>query len=116
MIKYRVKVDGREYEVEVEQLTKTAVKSEPAQAEKPPVKQSAPAQTPAGTEVKAPLAGTILSVKVKVGDQVNAGDVLLTLEALKLENEITSPVSGTVAQIISSGETVETDHVLAIIS
>jgi len=71
---------------------------------------------PQGNEVKAPLAGTILSVKVKVGDRVSAGDVLLTLEALKLENEITSPVSGTVVKIASAGETVEADQVIAIIN
>ncbi|NLM69540.1 MAG: DUF2118 domain-containing protein [Firmicutes bacterium] len=110
MIRYRVRVDDRVYEVEVEPLTQTEIPK--GKLENAAESVSAPQ----GNEVKAPLAGTILSVKVKVGDRVSAGDVLLTLEALKLENEITSPVSGTVVKIASAGETVEADQVIAIIN
>lgn len=108
MTKYRVKIDGRVYEVEVELLT-------PSEQQAKPQAHSSSEQKPSRTEVKAPLAGTILSVKAKVGDKVQAGDVLLTLEALKLENEITAPVAGTVVQIVQTGVSVEAEHVLAII-
>lgn len=58
--------------------------------------------------VKAPLRGSITSVRVQVGDKVEKGQVVLTLEAMKLENELVAPVSGTVAQVlVAAGETVE---------
>jgi len=112
MTKYRVKIDGRVYEVEVEPVTPSTPQAAP---EATPQAPRPLAQNQSGTPVKAPLAGTILSVKAKVGDKVKAGDVLLTLEALKLENEITAPVAGTVVQIVQPGATVEAEHVLAII-
>ena len=109
MTKYLVKIDGRIYEVEVELLA-------PSKQEEAPQKQEQLLeQKSGGTKVKSPLAGTILSVKAKIGDAVKAGDVLLTLEALKLENEIAAPVAGTVVQIVSPGTSVEAEHVLAII-
>lgn len=110
MTKFRVKIDDRVYQVEVEEIGETA-----AVQSKPAVNDGNQKQKVDGTEVKAPLTGNIVSVMVKVGDRVKAGDVLLTLEALKLENEITAPVSGTVVQIANPGDFVETDQVLAII-
>lgn len=119
MVKYRVKIENRTYEVEVEKMNGNITSSEKATenvVEKPAKQPKAPAPVAGGTEVKSPLGGTIISVKVKVGQEVKKGDVLLTLEALKLENEITAAISGTVSQIVSAGETVDVDHILAVIS
>lgn len=114
MTKYRVKIDDRIYEVEVEEIGETA-----ARQSKPVTKEANQSKSASGnasgTEVKSPLTGTIVAVMAKVGDRVKQGDVILTLEALKLENEITAPVSGTVVQIVNPGDSVETDQVLAII-
>ncbi len=115
MTKYKVKVDGRVYEVEVEAVSGAKTKQDPT-PEPQQKKVSQPEASGDGTKVNSPLAGTILTVKAKVGAQVKAGDVLLTLEALKLENEITAPVSGTVAQIVNAGVMVETGDLLATIS
>ena len=69
-----------------------------------------------GTQVKAPLAGVILSVSVEVGSNVKRGDVLVSLEALKMENEIQSPVDGTVSYVgVSEGQDVQAGAVLVVI-
>lgn len=116
MTLYKVTIEDRVYEVKVEEIeTKGAVKTEAVTKETPKT-SATQTETVDGTPVPAPLAGTVLSVKVKVGDKVSAGDVLLSLEALKLENEIVSPVAGTVAQIVSTGESVVANQVIAIIN
>ncbi len=82
---------------------------------------AAPAPAPApvaadGTQVKAPMPGTILAVKKAVGDAVKAGDVICVLEAMKMENDIVAPCDGTVKSINApKGSTVYTDDVLAVI-
>jgi biotin carboxyl carrier protein len=66
--------------------------------------------------VTAPIPGTILSVKVKVGASVKPGDVLLTIEAMKMENDIVAPRKGVVKEIrVSEGQTVKYGDVLAVI-
>ena len=91
MKKYRVIVNGVPYEAELEELTGTA----PA-----PAAAAAPAPVPAGGEqVNAPMPGTILSVNVAVGDSVKRGQVLMILEAMKMENEIMCPRDGRVTAI-----------------
>lgn len=115
MTLYKVTIEDRIYEVKVEEIeTKATTKAEESKT----IVSTTEAQSTAvdGTKVPSPLAGTIMSVKVKVGDQVSEGDILLTLEALKLENEIVSPATGTVVQIISAGEVVTAEQVIAIIS
>lgn len=67
-------------------------------------------------KVTAPILGTVLSIKVKVGDKVRAGDTLLTVEAMKMENEILAPRDGVVKEIrVSEGQTVNFGDVLVII-
>lgn len=97
MKKYRVTVNGVPYEVELEELTGAtpAPASAPAAAPAPP-----PPPAPAGGEqVTAPMPGTILAVNVSVGDTVKRGQVLMILEAMKMENEIMCPRDGRVAAI-----------------
>ena len=84
MKKYRVTVNGTAYEVELEELT-GATPSSPAPA------ASAPA---AGEKITSPMPGTILSINVAAGDMVKKGQVLMILEAMKMENEIMCPRDG----------------------
>ena len=79
----------------------------------------APAQQKlaAGEKVPSPMPGTILELKVKAGDAVKAGQVILIMESMKMENEITSPRDGTVAQVVAAkGQTVATDDPLIILA
>lgn len=108
---YNIKVNGKKYEVkvmgisEVEPVEVTTVKAEVPKSSKP-VKESKPAlqaaSSTSGTSIVAPMQGTILSVLVKVGDQVKAGQNVCVLEAMKLENEIKSPVDGVVKEVLVS--------------
>lgn len=113
MKKYKVTVNGTAYEIELEDITgtesaKTAVASAP-KAEPAP---AAPVSSGEGETVSSPMPGNILSVNVKVGDAVKKGDVLLILEAMKMENEIVAPCDGTVKSVVASGISVETGAVL----
>jgi biotin carboxyl carrier protein len=103
---YKVKVNDKVYEVQVESVTESSEKiAAPAAA---PVQQAAPSAAPAGGQaVNAPMAGTINDVKVAVGQAVKKGDVLCILEAMKLENEIVCPCDGTVSSVlVSKGQAV----------
>ncbi len=125
-MKYIVTLNEKNYEVEVTEskavLTGISAADFNAAADAPK-NTPAPAPTPAqstvsadGKKVTAPMPGTILSVGVKVGQSVKAGDVLMVLEAMKMENDITAPSDGVVKQLtVSKGSTVNTDDVLAVI-
>lgn len=93
---YKIKVNGKVYEVEVESVSESSGHIEAAP------KEAAPVSAGNGQVVKAPMAGTILNVKVNVGDKINVGDTLVILEAMKLENDVKSQVSGTVTKILVS--------------
>lgn len=126
MRKFAITVNGVSYEVEVEEIGGAPVfaaapVAAPAAAPAPvaaaPVaapKTAAPAAAPAGaTSVKAPMPGTINDVKVSVGQSVKKGDILVILEAMKMENEIYAPADGTVASVnVTKGATVNTDDLL----
>ena len=109
MKKYKVTVNGVAYEIELEELTGAAAPAAPTAA------PSAPA--PAGGEqVTSPMPGTILSVNVAQGDAVKQGQVLMILEAMKMENEILCPRDGRVASISTSkGAAVESGTLLCVI-
>lgn len=115
--KYRVTVNGQIYDVGVEEMGGTSVASPVVSASAPvaavPAPSSAPAPVTGGTSsagtVKAPMPGTVLSVKVSAGQLVKRGSVLLILEAMKMENEICALGDGTVTQVrVQAGTTVNT--------
>ena len=113
-MKYNVTLNGKIYEVDVTESD--AVVTGITQV---PVAVAAPAVAPVsadGTQVKAPMPGTILAVKKNVGEAVKAGDVIVVLEAMKMENDIVAPCDGTVKSINApKGSTVNTDDVIAVI-
>ena len=111
MKKYRVNVNGTAYEIELEELTGAA--PAPAAA---PAAAPAPAAAAGGEQVTSPMPGTILDVKVAQGAAVKKGDVLMILEAMKMENEIMCPCDGKVASIhASKGTAVESGTLLCVI-
>ena len=130
--KYRVTVDGTAYTVEVESLgAGTAMPVAAPAAPAAPVAPAAPAapapapEAPAApapvaegaTTVTAPMPGKILSLKVNVGDSVNNGDLVLLLEAMKMENEVFATAAGKVTEIrVKSGDSVNTGDVLMVIA
>lgn len=134
MAKYVVTLNGKNYEVEVEKntakITNTTAAAAPAapapKATPAPAPAAAPAPAPApapvaaapagGANVTAPMPGTVLNVVAPVGTAVKAGDVILVLEAMKMENDIVAPVDGTVASVAAKGTSVNTDDVLATLS
>ena len=123
----KVNVNGIRFDVELKQpinptstLKKVRVEA-PKPVTRPAIPTAAPAAAPAqpaapagaGTPIKAPLPGTITEVKVNVGDQVNQGDVVMVLEAMKMQNNIESEVTGTVTSItVKQGENVMEGAVL----
>ena len=112
---YNVTINDKVYEVEVEKgkanlIKTTAVVAAPAAA---PAAAAAAGTTP----VNSPMPGTILDVKVAVGQAVKEGELVCILEAMKMENEIYAPCSGSVAQVlVSKGATVDTGTPLVTIS
>ena len=111
---YKVKVNGKVYEVELESVSESANKIEAPVAQvaapKPVVSNGA------GAKLNAPMAGTILAVNVKVGDTVNAGDVVCILEAMKLENEVVADCGGVVKEIaVQKGDNVSNGQLIAVI-
>lgn len=116
MKNYRITVNGTAYDVAVEELGTGAAPA--AVAAPAPVAAAAPAPAaPAAAgsiEVAAPMPGKILNVKAGVGTAVKKGDVILILEAMKMENDVVAPEDGTVASInVSAGDAVEAGDVLA---
>lgn len=134
-MKYKVTLNNRTYEVEVEEGKAMLVDEYEAYAPAAPAPVAAapvaavPAAAPAapaapagaalaaGEVVKSPMPGNILKINVAQGQKVNEGDVLIVLEAMKMENEIVATKSGTVAQIVTAkGAVVETGAPLVVIA
>ena len=114
---YRVHVNGKAYEVAVEEIE--GVVSAAVSTPQPAAPAAAPAHViPPGTDVvAAPMPGKILSIKVKPGQEVREGDLVLMLEAMKMENEIFAPVAGTVSQIAcKEGDSVNTGDPLLVVA
>lgn len=134
MRKFNIKVNGQAYEVEVEEVAggfasapvvPVAVAPAPAVApvaapapEKAEAKAApAPVAAPAGgTQLKAPMPGTVIDFKATNGAAVKKGQTVLILEAMKMENEIVAPTDGVITFVASKGASVNTDDLLAVIA
>ena len=115
MKKYNVTVNGTAYEITLEVVDAADVKTAPAAAQTAPA--AAPVAKTDGETVNAPMPGTILAVNVENGAAVKKGDVLMVLEAMKMENEIMAPCDGTVASVnVTKGAAVDTGAVLCVIA
>ena len=129
-MKYKVTLNNRTYEVEVEEGKAMLIDeyeayapAAPAPVAAAPVAAAPAPAAPAGAAlaagevVKSPMPGNILKINVSQGQKVNEGDVLIVLEAMKMENEIVATKSGTVAQIVTAkGAVVETGAPLVVIA
>lgn len=123
MKNYRITVNGNVYDVAVEETGAGTAPAAPAAAPKaaPKAAPAAPAAAPkaaagaqGGVKITAPMPGKVLSVKAPVGTAVTKGQVVMILEAMKMENEIVAPQDGTVASIdVAEGGSVEAGAVLA---
>lgn len=134
MRKFNIKVNGQAYEVEVEEVAGgfapapvvpvaaapapvvapvAAPAPEKAEAKAAPAPVAAPA---GGTQLKAPMPGTVIDFKVTNGAAVKKGQTVLILEAMKMENEIVAPADGVITFVASKGASVNTDDLLAVIA
>jgi biotin carboxyl carrier protein len=121
-----VRVDGKPYEVEVKKGVEEASKPSPVSMPGRPVQKTTPTapeppqvpvrSTTSGGEVIAPMPGLILDIMVATGDEVVAGKPVIKIEAMKMENDISSPVNGRVKTIaVKVGDNVATDETLMVI-
>lgn len=124
MKRYRVNVNGTDYEITLEVLpegedfqSSTPQPQTASQPQAAPQQQSAaPAPAGSGEQITSPMPGTILDVRVKPGDAVKTGQVLMILEAMKMENEIMAPKDGTVASVhVEKGVQVENGALLCVV-
>ena len=122
MKNYRITVNGTSYDVSVEELSGGAAAAAAPVAAAPvaapaPAAPAAPAPAAGGAgsiKVSSPMPGKILAVKANVGDSVKKGQVILILEAMKMENEVVAPEDGTIASIdVTVGASVESGDTLA---
>ena len=114
---YKVTVNGTAYEITLEAIDAADVKAAPVAAPAPAAAPAPVAVAPAGGEsVNAPMPGNILDIKVANGAAVKKGDVLVILEAMKMENEIVAPCDGTVNVVVTKGAAVETGALLCTIA
>lgn len=117
MKRFNITVNGKAYDVAVEEVGGSAPAAAPVSAPAPAAAPAPASAAGSGTPVKAPMTGNILDVKVSVGDTVSVGQVLVVLEAMKMENDIVANAAGKVTSItVKKGDTVNSDDVIATIA
>jgi biotin carboxyl carrier protein len=120
--KFKIKIDGKSFLAEVEEIGEAEgsapivhKKETPSPSKEPEKKKES--FTITGGSIVAPMPGKVIAVKCSKGQSVKKGDVVLILEAMKMEQEIKSKADGTVTEIkVSEGDTVQKDDVLIIVS
>lgn len=117
MKRYNITVNGTAYDVTVEEADGSAPVQAVAPAPKKAAPQPAPVGTAGGVKIECPMPGTVMEVKLKVGDKVVNGTPIVVIEAMKMENEIPATCEGTIASInVSKGDSVETGTLIATIN
>lgn len=122
--KFRVKINEKEYLVEMEEIGGNQVAHNPSPVQSQPQVQATPQPTSkpqvssgSGEAINAPMPGTILDVRVNVGDHVSEDQVLVILEAMKMENEIVAPKAGVITEIaVSKNEAIDVGSLIVRIS
>lgn len=119
MRKFNIKVNGTSYAVEVEEIgggsTSAPAQSVAAPAAAPVVKPAAPAAPAGGAKVDSPMPGDVRKLCVADGATVKAGDKIIVLEAMKMENDIVTPHGGTITYAVKEGDHVDSGAVIAYI-
>jgi biotin carboxyl carrier protein len=121
MRKFQVTVNGNTYEVDVEELTGSHRSgSKPSVAVQPTINETKKASSgsgPVSLNVEAPMHGKIVDIKVSEGGNVEAGDVIVILEAMKMENEVVAPSKGTIVSInVATGQSVNAGDIILTMS
>ena len=120
MIKlYKIRIGEKVYEVEVEDVSEKegTIETSASSDSKQEVSKNENPPTEGSEVIKAPMQGLIVDVKVKSGQKVKAGDEVVVLEAMKMENPIVAPCDGTISEIrVAKGDTVNTDDILVVLS
>ncbi|MBR4111796.1 MAG: acetyl-CoA carboxylase biotin carboxyl carrier protein subunit [Ruminiclostridium sp.] len=121
MKRYNITVNGTAYDVTVEETDASAAPVAAAAPAPAPKKAAAPKAVPAGgagnVKIEAPMPGTVMDVKLKVGDKVTNGTPIVIIEAMKMENEIPATCDGTIASInVNKGDSVNTGTLIATIN
>ncbi len=114
MRNFIITIDGKQYQVGVEEVGATQSVA-PVVTSVAPV-QATPVAPTAGTKVKAPMPGMIKALKFDEGAEVKKGDVILILEAMKMDNDITAPCDGKVSYKTTKGSNVDTGALMAVIA
>ncbi len=114
MKRYNITVNGTAYDVTVEEADASAA---PVQTAAPAPKKATPAGAAGNVKIECPMPGTVMEVKLKVGDKVSNGTPIVVIEAMKMENEVPATCEGTIASInVSKGDSVETGTLIATIN
>ncbi len=120
MKRYNITVNGTAYDVTVDEISADAapVASAPAAPKaKAAAKPAAPAGAQGGIKIEAPMPGTVIDVKLKVGDKVTSGTPIVVIEAMKMENDVPATCDGVIASInVAKGDSVDTGTLIATIN
>ncbi len=114
MRNFVITIDGKQYQVGVEEVGATASAVTPVVTEVKPV-TAAPAAPANGTKVNAPMPGLVKQLSKEEGATVKRGDVILVLEAMKMDNDITAPCDGKISYKVTKGANIDTGVLMAII-
>lgn len=114
--KFRIKIDGKIFEAEVEEISGEEVGKPVVKTKETPSSQIAPPSTKAGKSIVAPMPGKIIKINVSKGQKIKKGDVILVIEAMKMEQEINSSLEGTVTDLqVSEGDMVKKEQILIVL-
>lgn len=112
---YKVKVNGKSYRVELESIEQVASEAK-VEAKKEEKKATPVTPSGEGKNVESPIQGTVVNVKTTVGASVKKGDVLVVVEAMKLENDVVSPFDGVVSEIlVKKGDSITAKQAIVVI-